>query len=74
MKANQSIKTMRFTKLANGYWLATKGLRVTYMQQDTWDMFKHAMQAEVGDARNLYVWHVCNGVAHMLSVKAQSLV
>jgi len=68
-------KTMRFTKLASGYWLASRGLRSPKEGPfQTWDDLKQFVSAEVGDGRNLFVWVVCGGVAHLLSVRVTSLM
>ena len=68
------MKTIRFTKLQDGYWLATAGLRNAIGGYDTWAEFASFCKSEVGIADNLFVWFVQNGVAHVLSVKAESLI
>jgi hypothetical protein len=67
-------RTFRFTKLENGYYLANASLRNAEGGQDTWEAFKDFCKSECGDASNLYAWHVCNGTAHVLSVRVSSLI
>ncbi len=69
-----NFKTFRTTSLANGYYLATRKLtRIQCGGEQTWKEFKAGLYCE-RDPREMAVWCVCNGTAHLLNVNAFHLL
>lgn len=64
------------TTLGNGYYLASMNSDFATAEggQESWEEFKRFVKSECGDASRLFVWHVNNGTAHLLSVRAASLI
>lgn len=76
------VKTFQFTELANGYWIGDSELKKATGGSGTFKEFKSFIKlwysaGMPGDGRpieSLFLWVVCNGTAHMLSVKTTSLI